>query len=228
MGASAGPSALNGDDLKQRVKATSNGFNQNGYVGVRLGGYNTEATRVWADIKNDANSAWFCVFTVFRGTSPYVNTAVSATAGSIPTENDTAMNKFSDADIRRFLNSGTKETRTQWWHISEADGSVWASGSLSNSDTMYNLFLDTSLWSSDAYTFTNGYFKRRDGNEANYPATWITSSNGGCSGYVGGWSNYYEQSCVRSWFAGCEGAPAYNHCCACPTDRANKLIVWAK
>ncbi len=87
MGAAAGPSAISGDDLKQRVKATSNGFNQNGYVGVRLGGYNTEVTRVWADIKNDANSAWFCVFTVFRGTSPYVNTAVSATAGGLTTAN---------------------------------------------------------------------------------------------------------------------------------------------
>ena len=34
------------------------------------------------------------------------------------------------------------------------------------------------------------------------------SGRGGCSGAVGGWSNYYAASCVISWFAGCEGAPA--------------------
>ena len=161
MGCQAGPAANNGDDLKLRVKSTSNGVGNNGYVGIRLGGVNNPATKVWADIKNDANSAWFCVFTVFRGTSPYISSSVSATAGSLPTENDTAMNKFSDADIRSFLNSGTKETRTQWWHISEADGSVWASGSLSNTDTMYNLFLDPQYWSSDNFTYSNGYFKRK-------------------------------------------------------------------
>jgi hypothetical protein len=62
--------------------------------------------------------------------------------------------------------------------------------------------------------------------ESAFTAT-ITSTSGGCSGAVGGWSNYYEQSCIRSWFAGCEGGPALNHACANPADPANKLIIWA-
>jgi len=178
---------------------------------------------VWCDVTTDATGAWFCVFIAYpRVTSVYNSSRVGSTP---PHPDDAIMNKLSDDNIRTILNYGFKETRTQWWHTSEANGTVWADGSLETS-TLWNLFEFPSNWNS---TSSSGgqRFKRKQSATASY-TDWITSANGPCSGAVGGWSNYYEQSCVISWFAGCEGTPAYNHCCACPVDRASKLVIWAR
>lgn len=193
------------------------------YVAVRSSvSGSVTVSKVWADVTSDSTQAWFLVFMAYpRTTSPYNTSAVGATA---PNPDDASMTKLSDANIRTLLNWANKTTRTQWFHTSEADGSVWADGSLSNNSTMFNIFEFPDNWSSDSSS-GGQRFKRRQGPSGNY-TDWITSTSGGCSGAVGGWSNYYEQSCVVSWFAGCEGAPAYNHCCACPVDRASKLIVW--
>ena len=178
---------------------------------------------VWCDVTTDTSGAWFCVFVAHpRVTSPYDAARVGSTP---PHPDDTTMNKLSDDNIRGILNYGFKETRTQWWHTSEAYGTVWADGSLSTS-TLWNLFEFPSNWSSIAAS-AGQRFKRKQSAAAAY-SDWITATSGGCSGAVGGWSNYYEQSCIISWFAGCEGAPAYNHCCACPVDRASKLVIWAR
>ena len=178
---------------------------------------------VWCDVTTDTSGAWFCVFVAHpRVTSPYNAARVGSTP---PNPDDATMNKLSDDNIRGILNYGFKETRTQWWHTSEANGAVWADGSLATS-TLWNLFEFPSNWNSTAAS-TGQRFKRKQSAGAAY-SDWITATGGGCSGAVGGWSNYYEQSCIISWFAGCEGAPAYNHCCACPVDRASKLVIWAR
>jgi hypothetical protein len=180
--------------------------------------------KVWVDVSNDFTGAWFCVFVAHpRVTSPYNASRVGSTP---PHPNDSSMNKLSDTDIQKIMNYGFKETRTQWFHTSEADGTVWANGDMFNDSTMYNLFEFPSNWNSTSSS-AGQRFKRKRGVETTY-SDWITSAGGGCSGAVGGWSNYYEQSCIISWFAGCEGAPAYYHCCACPVDRASKLIIWAR
>jgi hypothetical protein len=180
--------------------------------------------KVWVDVSNDFTGAWFCVFVAHpRVTSPYNSSRVGSTP---PHPNDSSMNKLSDTDIQKIMNYGFKETRTQWFHTSEADGTVWANGDMFNDSTMYNFFEFPSNWNSESSS-AGQRFKRKRGVETTY-SDWITSASGGCSGAVGGWSNYYEQSCIISWFAGCEGAPAYYHCCACPVDRASKLIIWAR
>jgi hypothetical protein len=187
--------------------------------------------RVFCDITSDANIGWHLVFTAFpRIRSPYVDTAYDTDnqnpAGSVPATTDTDMKKITDTDIRTILNNGLKQTRTQWWHTSVEFGTVWATGSLSDVSTMYNEFDNPLVWSSSAAS-TGATFRRKRGLETAWSEL-ITSTNGGCSGAVGGWSNYYEQSCVQSWFAGCEGGPALNHRCAgAIEDRAEKLLIWA-
>ena len=220
MGASAGPRVWNGQSAKAQLRTSRHiaiRSAENGPVVVR---------KVYADITSDPEKAWFLVIMAFpRVTSVYNSAAVGTDA---PSPTDTSMSKVTDTTIRTILNLGNKETRTQWFHTSEADGSVWADGSLNNSSTMYNLFEYPDNWSSDNSS-SGQRFKRKQGPGSSYggDGDWITSAGTGCSGAVGGWSNYYQASCIISWFAGCEGAPAYNHCCACPVDRAQKLIVWA-
>lgn len=192
----------------------------------RLTGRPLVNEKVWVDVETDPTGAWFCVFIAYpRIRSPYVFDRYGSTPPH-PTI-DTDMNKLSDLDIRAILNNGFKETRTQWYHTSVEFGSVFANGSLSNRGTQYNLFENPNLWSSNA-TSSGARFKRKWGGVADY-TDWQTSANDGCSGAVGGWSNYYKASCVQSWFAGCEGGPAINHRCAGGVqDRAEKLIVWAR
>lgn len=217
MGVFAGPVVYDGPSAKNRVPS-------NQYVALRSGqSGEVVVPRVWADVTSDSTTGWFLTFMAYpRTTSPYNASAVGADS---PNPNDASMTKLSDTAIQTILNVGAKTTRTQWFHTSEADSTVWADGSLSNSSTMFNIFENPSQWNSTASSAGQRY-KRRQGPTGAY-TDWITSTSGGCSGAVGGWSNYYEQSCVVSWFAGCEGAPAYNHCCACPVDRASKLIIWA-
>jgi hypothetical protein len=219
MGVAGGPVVY--DNASAKANLRTNGFvaireSQNGPVSI---------PKVYVDVTTDATQPWFLVFMAYpRVTSPYQSGAV----GAAPDPSDSTMSKFSDSTIRTILSKGSKQTRTQWFHTSEADGSVWADGSLNNTSTMYNLFEYPLNWASDGDS--NGQrFKRRQGPGSSYggDGDWITSAGTGCSGPVGGWSNYYQASCVISWFAGCEGAPAYNHCCACPVDRAQKLIIWA-
>jgi hypothetical protein len=217
MGAHSGPFVYDGPTAKNVLPS-------NQYIALRSGiNGSVSVPKVWADVTSDSTTAWFLVFMAYpRTTTPYVDTAVGSDS---PNPNDSTMTKLSDTAIQTILNQGAKTTRTQWFHTSEADGSVWADGSLSNSSTMFNILENPSSWNST--TSSSGQrFKRRQGPTGSY-TDWITSAGGGCSGAVGGWSNYYEQSCTVSWFAGCEGAPAYYHCCACPVDRASKLIIWA-
>lgn len=198
---------------------------QDGLVFLRDSKDSNSGVLVWADVTTDPSGAWFLVFTAFpRDTSPYVTSAVGS---SLPNPNDTSMRKISDDNIRRILNQGQKETRTQWFHTSIEFGTVWGDGSLTNVSTQYNLFENPLNWSSNSAS-AGQRFKRKRGTEQNY-SDWITSAAGGCSGAVGGWSNYYEQSCIQSWFAGCEGGPAFNHRCAGGVqDRAQKLLIWAR
>lgn len=220
MGAAAGPRVWNGQSAKAQLRTSRHvaiRSAENGPVVVR---------KVYADVTSDAEKAWFLVIMGFPRVTGIYNTG--AIGSDAPSPTDSTTTKVTDSDIKTILNLGNKETRTQWFHTSEAYGSVWADGSLENSSTMYNLFEYPNNWSSDSSS-AGQRFKRRQGPGTSYggDGDWITSAGNGCSGPVGGWSNYYEASCIISWFAGCEGAPAYNHCCACPVDRAEKLIVWA-
>lgn len=218
MGIYGGPAVFDAESARVNLKQNSFVLLRDKYTGKPV-----IDTPVWCDVTTDTSGAWFLVFMAYpRVTSPYNSGRVGTTS---PHPDDASMNKLADDDIRAILNYGYKETRTQWWHTSEASGAVWADGSLATS-TMWNLFEFPSNWSSDNSN-PGQRFKRKQSAGAAY-SDWITSTSGGCSGAVGGWSNYYEQSCVISWFAGCEGAPAYNHCCACPVDRASKLVIWAR
>lgn len=220
MGCHSGPIAKTATQFKQR-----NPGRADGYIFIRPEGVESgqSGIRVWADLTTDQNYGWALVFSAFpRIRSPYVNAAY----GTLPTPSDTDMNKLADTDIKRILNAGAKQTRTQWWHTSVEFGTVWATGSLTNSSTQYNEFDNPNAWSS-ASASAGATFRRKRGTETSWSGTY-TSTSGGCSGAVGGWSNYYEQSCVQSWFAGCEGGPALNHRCAGGIqDRAEKLLVWA-
>jgi len=88
---------------------------QDGLVYLRDSKSSNNGVLVWADVTSDPTGAWFLVFTAFpRDTSPYVTNAVGS---SLPNPNDTSMRKLSDDNIRRILNNGQKETRTQWCTI---------------------------------------------------------------------------------------------------------------
>jgi hypothetical protein len=220
MGAAAGPRVWNGQSAKAQLRTSRHiaiRSAENGPVVVR---------KVYADVTSDTEKAWFLVIMGFPRVTGVYNT--SAIGSDAPSPTDTVTTKVTDSSIRTILNLGNKETRTQWFHTSEANGSVFADGSLNNTSTMYNLFEFPNNWGSDSSS-PSQRFKRRQGPGTSYggDGDWIISAANGCSGAVGGWSNYYEASCIISWFAGCEGAPAYNHCCACPVDRAQQLIVWA-
>lgn len=189
------------------------------------GGGSVSQSETWVDIDTDPTGAWFLAFVAFpRVTSPYVAGAVGDRP---PLPTDTVQYKVSDDDIRSILGNGQSEIRTQWWHTSVEFGTVWANGSLNDRSTQYNILENPENWSSTSAS-SGQRFKRRFGGVADY-TDWLTSASGGCSGAVGGWSNYYQQSCVQSWFAGCEGGPAINHRCAGGVqDRASQLLIWIR
>ncbi len=188
--------------------------------------------RVFCDITTDPNVGWHLVFNAFpRAESPYnassIRTSNRDPSGVVPLPTDTLQTKVSDNDIRTLLNNGIKQTRTQWWHVSVEFGSIWGDGSLTNQSTLFNEFDNPNVWNSTSAS-PGATFRRRRAIDANFSGTITSGSTTGCSGAVGGWSNWYEQSCTRSWFAGCEGGPAYNHRCAGSVqDRANQLRIWA-
>lgn len=228
MGAHSGTRVKNATELKKSAPTAGNRT-----VMIHPNGTQDSSNRylVYCDITTDSDIGWHLVFTAFpRDTSPYVtaasNTSNRTKNGTVPLESDTAMKKISDDDIRTILNNGIKQTRTQWWHTSVEFGSVWATGSLTDQSTMYNEFEFPDNWNSSGGS-SGQRFKRRRANQS--WTGWITSgATTGCSGAVGGWSNYYEQSCVQSWFAGCEGGPAFNHRCAGSVqDRASQMWIWA-
>ena len=217
MAGATGPYVFDGVDAKNQLK-------EDQYVALRdrtTG--NILIPKMWCDVSTDNDRGWFLVFTAFpRIRSPYVTTSY----GNIPTTSDTDMNKLSDDNIRTALKSGARQTRAQWWQTSVEFGSVWANGSLTNNSTQWNEFENPDDWNSSGSS-SGKRFKRKRGTGS--WTDWITSgSTSGCSGAVGGWSNYYEQSCTQSWFAGCEGGPAINHRCAGGIqDRAEKILIWA-
>lgn len=227
MGCHSGTRVKNATELK---RAAPTAGNRTVMVHPEGSQSSTDRFLVFCDITSDTSIGWHLVFTAFpRIRSPYVpglyNTSNRSRNGSVPLTSDTDMKKIADADIRTLLNNGIKQTRTQWFHTSLNSLTVWADGSLTNDSTMYNEFDNPNAWSSDSSS-AGATFRRRMHSEASFSST-ITAASGGCSGAAGGWSNYYEQSCIRSWFAGCEGGPALNHACANPADPAEKLYVWA-
>ena len=228
MGCHAGLRVKNATELKKVSAAAGNRTVMIHPEGIQNTGDNR--FMVFCDVTSDTTIGWHLVFTAFpRIRSVYVDTAYDTSNktknGNVPLTTDVDMKKFSDTDIKIILNAGLKQTRTQWWHTSEVTGAVWANGSLTNDSTMYNEFGNPNLWSSSSSS-AGATFRRKRGTETSWSST-ITSASGGCSGAVGGWSNYYEQSCVQSWFAGCEGAPALNHNCGSGVDRASQLLIWA-
>jgi hypothetical protein len=227
MGCHAGTRVKNATELKQSAPSAGN---RTVMIHPKGSQDSSERFLVYCDITSDPVIGWHLVFMAFpRLTSPYNTAAVSTSNrvkdGTVPLPTDSSMKKVADTDIRTILNNGFKQTRTQWWHTSEVNGSVWADGSLTNASTMYNEFDNPDSWNSSSAS-AGATFRRKRGTETSWSST-ITSAGGGCSGAVGGWSNYYEQSCVQSWFCGCEGAPCLNHACATGTDRASQLNIWA-
>lgn len=231
MGCFAGTRVKNATELKKVAPTAGNRT-----VMIHPNGKNdsSERFKVYCDITTDADYGWHLVFMSFpRSTSPYVaeavNTSNRTTSGAVPLPTDTGQTKVTDDDIRTILNNGIKQTRTQWWHTSVEFGTVWATGVISGTDrsAQYNEFEFPDNWNSTSGS-SGQRFKRKWGPDGTWTG-WITSgSTTGCSGAVGGWSNYYEQSCTQSWFAGCEGGPAINHRCAGDIqDRASELRVWA-
>jgi hypothetical protein len=229
MGCHSGTRIQNATELKKLAPSAGNRV-----VMIHPNGKQDDSDRflAYCDITSDANIGWHLVFTAFpRAASPYVDVAVDTSnrspSGTVPLPTDTSQHKFDDADIKTILNAGLKQTRTQWWHTSVEFGTVWGDGSLSNISTMYNEFDNPNAWSSSASS-AGATFRRKRGLETAWSGTITSGSTSGCSGPVGGWSNYYEQSCTQSWFAGCEGGPAFNHRCAGGIqDRAEKLLIWA-
>jgi hypothetical protein len=228
MGCHAGTRVKNATHLRQVDQAGGNRA-----VMIHPDGINTRTNRlrVFCDVTSgDENLGWHLTMTVFpRIRTPYTTASYDCDpktkTGRVPLTTDTDMVKFADADLKIILNTGNKMTKTQWWHTSvEYPGTVWANGS-DGRGIQYNEFETPDNWASSTRSGGQRY-KRRWQNSS--WTGWITSQGGTCSSAVGGWSNYYEQSCVQSWWAGCEGGPAINHKCAGDVqDRAEKLFVWA-
>jgi len=217
MGAAGGPFVTSGVEAKKQLA-------NDGYVALRdAGSGKVILPKLYCDVTTDSDTGWFNVFNAFpRDTSPYNTSAVGS---DVPNPNDTTMVKLTDEGIRLVLNSGLKQTRAQWYHVSVEFGSTWATGNLNDRSTQYNEFEFPENWNSSSAS-SGQRFKRKWGGST--WTGWIESAGSTCSGAVGGWSNYYNQSCVQSWFAGCEGGPAINHRCAGSVqDRANKIIIWA-
>lgn len=229
MGAHSGLRVKNATELKNVSSSLGNRV-----VMIHPKGKQDKSSRflAYCDITSDPSVGWHLVFNAFpRDESPYnvnsIRTSNRAKNGEVPLPSDTIQKKFSDDDIRTILNNGIKQTRTQWWHVSVEFGTVWADGGLNNQSTLFNEFDNPNLWNSTSSS-PGATFRRRRAIDALFSSTIVSGSTTGCSGAVGGWSNWYEQSCVRSWFAGCEGGPAYNHRCAGNIqDRANQLVIWA-
>jgi len=234
MGCFTGTRVKNATELKKVAPTAGNRT-----VMIHPNGKNdsSERFKVYCDITTDSDVGWHLVFMAFpRATSPYVagevNTSNRTRSGAVPLPTDTSQTKVTDTDIHTILNNGIKQTRTQWWHSSvEFPGTVWATGVISGTDrsTQYNEFENPSTWNSVQSSGNSGQrFKRKWGPDGTWTG-WITSGAvTGCAGPAAGWSNYYEQQCVQSWFASCEGGPAINHKCAGSVqDRANELRVWA-
>lgn len=229
MGCHAGTRVTNATELKKAAPTAGNRT-----VMIHPNGKQDPSVRflVYCDITSDPNVGWHLVFNAFpRAESPYVATAVRSSNrvpnGTVPLPTDTSQSKVTDTDIQTILSTGIKQTRTQWWHTSVEFGTVWGDGSLTNQSTLFNEFDNPAAWNSTAGS-SGATFRRKTAADASWSSTITSGSTSGCSGAVGGWSNWYEQSCVRSWFAGCEGGPAYNHRCAgAIEDRANQLAIWA-
>lgn len=228
MGCHAGTRVKNATELK---RAAPTAGNRTVMIHPKGAQDSSERFLVYCDITTDPNVGWHLVFNAFpRAESPYnaaaIRTSNRTRNGTVPLPADTLQTKLTDDDIRTILNNGIKQTRTQWWHVSVEFGTVWGDGSLTNHSTLFNEFDNPSVWNSTGAS-AGATFRRRTAQDTNFSAT-ITSAGGGCSSAVGGWSNWYEQSCIRSWFAGCEGGPAFNHRCAGGIqDRANQLAIWA-
>lgn len=227
MGCHSGTRVKNATELK---KAAPTAGNRTVMIHPNGAQNKTDRFLVYCDITSDTSIGWHLVFTAFpRIRTPYVDAAYATTNrdknGTVPLTSDADMKKLADTDIKKILNTGIKQTRTQWFHTSLNSSAVWADGSLTNDSTMYNEFDVPDSWSSSAGS--SGATFRRRMHSGTWTSTITSGSTTGCSGAVGGWSNYYEQSCVRSWFAGCENGPALNHACANPADPAEKLFVWA-
>lgn len=228
MGCHSGTRVKNATELKKLAPSAGN---RTVMIHPRGSQDSSERMLVYCDVTTDPDVGWHLVFNAFpRAESPYDSNAIRTNNrsknGTVPLPTDTLQSKLSDDDIRTILNTGIKQTRTQWWHTSVEFGTVWADGGLNNQSTLFNEFDNPSLWNSTSAS-PGATFRRRRAIDATFSGT-ITSAGGGCSGAVGGWSNWFEQSCTRSWFAGCEGGPAYNHRCAgAVEDRANQLAIWA-
>lgn len=226
MGVHSGTRVQNATHLKHASRRAGDRV-----VMIHPSGINVSDNRmlVFCDVTTDSQYGWHLALSVFpRDEVPYVAGAVRTNNktynGVVPMITDTLFKKITDSDIHAIMNAGIKQTRTQWWHTSLNSGSVWADGSLTNDSTMYNEFMNPSAWASNT-TSPGGVFRRRLAT-TNTWTDWMTAFSGTCSEAAGGWSNWYEQSCVRSWRAGCEGGPALFHACNNPPDRANKLLVW--
>ncbi len=145
--------------------------------------------------------------------------------GSLTAPTQAVTAKLSDTAIKQILLTGDKMTRSSWWQI--YDG-------VPLSATFYNRFTDPNAWTSVGS-------QRVDGKEfflkINYGDSWTQIiSDDGCSAAVDGWANSQKDSCgTGTWYAGCEGGPAMNHCCICDSngdgnernDRGN-VVIWLR
>jgi hypothetical protein len=182
-----------------------------------------EPLQIYCDMETD-DGGWMCVHVCWPRLA---QTCYNANAiGGIPTPFSVETNKVADTVIQNMLNDGERITRTFWFHVSTNEASVFANGNLLNRGSLWNEFEFPFNWNSTGAS-SGQRFKRKEGSNGAWTG-FITALGGGCSGAAGGWSNYYEQQCVQSWFAGCEGGPAINHACANPSNRAQKLIVWVR
>lgn len=216
---------LSRDNPARRAKDIRAANPTNGVYWIQPTG-SSSPLQVYCDMETDGGG-WMCAFTCFprSGTDAcYIAGAV----GGTPTPYDVTTNKFADSIIQNMLNDGERIARTFWLHRSVEFNSIFTDGSILGRGSQWNEFENPFNWNSTSSS-SGQRFKRKWGSNGTWTG-WITSgSTTGCSGPVGGWSNFYEQSCTQSWFAGCEGGPALNHRCAGGVqDRAERLIIWIR